>query len=175
MKNFPLRVLSLIAVTIVVGQGCSTARAPGGSVPVEDQSSTAAGVPDTYVGPQTGTRSRTESSAVVDLLASAQLDMEGGKPESAAATLERALRLEPRDALLWYRLALIRLRQGEWQQVLSLAQKSNSLAAGDRNLQLQNWYLIATAYARLKDNKGVAHARAVIRQLEEQLGVRGEG
>ena len=170
-----MHILFLIAVIILVGQGCSTARAPGGSVPVEDQSSTATGVPDTSAGTQTGPRSGTESPAVAGLLASAQLDMEGGKPESAAAALERALRLEPRDALLWHRLALIRRTQDQWQQVLSLAQKSNSLAAGDRNLQLQNWYLMATAYARLNDNKGVAHAREMIRRLEEQLGSRSEG
>ena len=183
MKFFLHSMLSMIAVMIVAGQGCSTARVPGGSVPVEDRSSSAAGVPgiategDVPGGPQSGADTgpipRSESPAVVALLDTAQLDMETGRSESAAATLERALRLEPKNDMLWHRLALIRQQQQQWQQVLSLAQKSNSLAAGDRHLQLQNWRLIAEACKQLKDDRGVKHARGMIQRLEEQLGTRG--
>ena len=167
----------------MVGQGCSTARSPVGTVPVEDQSSTAAGIPDTtgwgevpegaQAGVSSGAQSRKVSPAVIALLDTAQLDMDAGRPESAAATLERALRMEPKNSLLWHRLALIRRQQSEWQQVLSLAQKSNSLAADDRNLQLQNWRLIAHAYKELKDERAAQHARGMIERLKEQLGTRG--
>lgn len=177
MKTLSLRILILFAILILAGPGCSTIRAPEGSVPVEERSSTAdtsTGV-EIGAGAQTGGGFRTQSPAVNELLATAQLDMEGGKPESAAATMERALRLEPKDALLWYRLALIRHLQGQWQQVLTLARKSISLAAGNPNLQLQNWRLIALAYEHLKDHKGTEHAKAMIQRLEQQLGERGEG
>lgn len=174
MKSYFQPILIFIAVILLAGQGCSTARVEEGSAPVEERSSTAAGV-DLGTRTQPGARSRTDSPAVAELLATARLDMEGGRHESAAATLERALRLEPKDALLWYRLALIRSTQGQWRQVLSLAQKSNSLAAGDLKLQLQNWRLIAMAYEHINNHKGSEHAKAIIQQLEEQLGARGEG
>jgi len=179
MNNFSYRILCLTAISILVGQGCSTARSPGGSVPVEDQSSTAAGIPETSGGskvpggPQTGaspgSQSRAVSPAVVALLDTARLDMDAGRPESAAATLERALRLEPKNGVLWHRLALVRRHQGQWQQVLSLAQKSNSLAAGDRNIQLQNWRLIAVACEHLDDDEGAKRAKMMIKKLNERI------
>lgn len=175
MKSLLRDILGLIALLTLAGSGCSTARVAGGSVPVEDQSSSAAGVPGAApagaasagpaAGVQGGTAAAPESPAVVALLDTAQLDMDNGRPESAAATLERALRLEPKNSLLWHRLALIRQQQQQWRQVMSLAQKSNSLATGDRYLQLQNWRLIALAREHLNDAKGVEQARGMIEKL----------
>lgn len=179
MKFFVHNLLSLIAVMTLVGQGCSTARVAGGSVPMVDQSSSAAGVPapspveDEAAGPGSGARggmvSAPESPAVVALLDTAQQDMDTGRPESAAATLERALRLEPKNNLLWHRLALIRQQQQQWRQVLSLAQKSNSLAAGNRYLQLQNWRLIVRANEHLNDDEGAERALQMIKKLNKTI------
>ncbi len=97
--------------------------------------------------------------AVVALLDSAGRQEQGGQLESAAATLERALRVAPRNATVWYRLARVRLAQGQWQAAANLAAKSNSLAGTDPDLRRLNWTLIAKARDRLGDKAGARAAR----------------
>ena len=83
--------------------------------------------------------------AVIALLDRAQLDADAGRPDAASATLERALRIEPRNARLWHELAQLRLAQGQYAQALSLAQKSNSFAGAQKHLQAMNWRVIGQA------------------------------
>lgn len=52
-----------------------------------------------------------------------------GESEKAVATLERALRIDPRDPLLWLDLAEIRLEQGDRVQAAQLARRAETLAA----------------------------------------------
>lgn len=66
----------------------------------------------------------------------------------AAATLERALRIEPNNAGLWSRLAEVRLRQGDKAQAEQLALKSNGLAGADATLRARNDQIIAQARGR---------------------------
>lgn len=89
------------------------------------------------------------SPVVRQLMASAEQRRGEGDPGSAANSLERALRIEPRNAILWSRLADIRFDQGNWQQAIQLAAKSNTLAGNDKQLRRRNWYLMANAYATL--------------------------
>jgi len=98
--------------------------------------------------------------AVLALLDSAQNQQQAGNYEQAAAALERALRLEPRNAMLWHRLAQVRLSQGQWRNAIDFAAKSNSLAGGERNLQASNWLVIAQAKERQGDREGAQAARA---------------
>lgn len=83
--------------------------------------------------------------AVMALLDRAQADAGSGRPDAASATLERALRIEPRNARLWHELAQLRLAQGQYAQAISLAQKSNSFAGAQRQLQAMNWRVIGQA------------------------------
>lgn len=83
--------------------------------------------------------------AVIALLDRAQLDASAGRPDAASATLERALRIEPRNARLWHELAQLRLAQGQYVQAIALAQKSNSFASAQRQLQALNWRVIGQA------------------------------
>jgi tetratricopeptide (TPR) repeat protein len=83
--------------------------------------------------------------AVTSLLAKADQQMVQGSWEHAAALLERALRIEPRNARLWQRLAEVRLSQGRYAQAESLARKSNALAADDATLQARNAQIIQQA------------------------------
>jgi tetratricopeptide (TPR) repeat protein len=83
--------------------------------------------------------------AVIALLDRAQADAGAGRPDAASATLERALRIEPRNARLWHELAQLRLAQGQYAQAISLAQKSNSFAGAQRQLQAMNWRVIGQA------------------------------
>ena len=85
------------------------------------------------------------SSTVLALLDHANARMERGDLAAAAASLERAIRIEPRNPGLWNRLARIRLKQGNYSQAASLAAKSSSLAAGDAELLADNRAIIEQA------------------------------
>jgi len=98
--------------------------------------------------------------AVVALLDSADAKEQAGNLEQAGAALERALRLEPRNAMLWHRLARVRLKQGQLQTAADMAAKSNSLAGGNADLQAWNWAVIAEAKEQQGDREGAAAARA---------------
>jgi len=98
--------------------------------------------------------------AVIALVETATSQQQAGHDEQAAAALERALRLEPRNAMLWHHLAQVRLSQGQWRDAIDLASKSNSLAGGERGLQSSNWLVIAQAKQRQGDREGAEAARA---------------
>jgi hypothetical protein len=85
------------------------------------------------------------SAAVSNLVQTAMGQKDAGDMVGAAATMERALRIEPRNAHLWNQLAEVRLRQRQYSQAEDLAAKSNALAAADRGLRRKNWLLIAKA------------------------------
>lgn len=99
-----------------------------------------------------------QSPAVVALLDNADRQAGSGKLDGAAAALERALRIEPRNAGLWQRLADIRLRQKQPGQAESLALKSNTLAVGDKATQAGNWRIIAKARRMRGDDGGARQA-----------------
>lgn len=103
------------------------------------------------------------SGPVVALLDNARTHVNNQQWDKAAASLERALRIEPRNASIWHDLAQIRLQQREYQQAETLAQKSNSLAS-DAGVQARNWDLIAFAKRAQGDNNGAdeAEARAAV-------------
>jgi len=106
------------------------------------------------------------SAAVVALLRDADRELQGGNRGGAAARLERALRLEPRNALLWHRLAALRMEQGQLRMGLQLAARSNVLAGSDDRLRLRNWRLIASGRARVGDLAGARRARAKVAELQ---------
>lgn len=86
--------------------------------------------------------------AVMALTKRADGEMRANDLAAAAATLERALRIEPNNAGLWSRLAEVRLRQGDKAQAEQLALKSNGLAAGNAALKARNDQIIARARER---------------------------
>ena len=92
--------------------------------------------------------SRQENIAVAGLMESARADAAAGKLATAAASLERALRIEPRVARLWHELGQVRLRQRDYAQAESLAARSNTLAGSDADLRAANQRLIDDARAR---------------------------
>ena len=89
--------------------------------------------------------------ATSSLLAKVDRQEEVQNWERAAALLERALRIEPRNATLWHRLAQVRLRQGQYHLAASLAQKSNALAGDDVQLKEKNTRLLKQARALAKE------------------------
>ena len=63
--------------------------------------------------------------------------------------LERALRIEPKNALVWHRMAVIKNQQNKHNQAIQFASKSNTLARGDDGLKRRNWSVIADANTAL--------------------------
>lgn len=103
------------------------------------------------------------NTAVVALLSSANKQQRGGDVAGAAATLERALRIEPRNARLWHQLAVLRFEQQNYRMAADLADKSNSLAPNDAELTRANWRLIARARSELGDSAGARQAQQMAR------------
>src|SRR5947207_11531397 len=89
---------------------------------------------------------------------SARTDAASGKYPRAAASLERALRIEPRNPRLWQELARVRLKQGDYAQAESTAARSNSWAGSDNALRAENWRLIAHAREARGDAEGAEGA-----------------
>lgn len=107
----------------------------------------------------------THGRAVTALLAEADRQDRAGQLPAAVASVERALRIEPRNAYLWNRLAELRLQQGNYGLAVELAAKSKALAAGDLPLQRSNWELIARAKRAMGDTAGAATAERKARLL----------
>ena len=62
----------------------------------------------------------------------------------AESYLQRALRISPKNALLWSRMAEAKLQQGKYKQAVQFASKSNAISS-DRGLQQRNAEIIAAA------------------------------
>jgi predicted Zn-dependent protease len=101
---------------------------------------------------------RSENVAVAGLMQSARGDVAAGRLPNAAASLERALRIEPRNPRLWQELARVRLKQGQYAQAESVAARSNSWAGSDNALRAENWRLIAQAREARGDADGARAA-----------------
>jgi tetratricopeptide (TPR) repeat protein len=109
--------------------------------------------------------SPSHSSAVGELLQTARTQQQAGNLTEAVATLERALRIEPRNAHLWNRLAHLRLQQQQPELAAELAAKSNVLAAADVELKRDNWLLIGQARRATGDIEGARTAERKARMV----------
>jgi predicted Zn-dependent protease len=96
---------------------------------------------------------------VAGLMETARADAAAGKLSTAAASLERALRIEPRNPRLWQELARVRLQQRQFVQAESVAARSNSFAGSDNALRAENWRLIAQSREARGDEEGARVAR----------------
>lgn len=96
---------------------------------------------------------------VLALLTTAQQQQGGGDLNGAASSLERAQRIAPREPQVLYRLAQVRLAQGDAVQAEQLSRRGLSYASGRPALQASLWELIAQARTRQGDAAGAAQAR----------------
>lgn len=107
---------------------------------------------------------RPVSSVVKNLTRRAQDQTREGNYDGAANSLERALRIEPRNPMLWNRLADVRYLQKAWRKSIQLAAKSNTLAANNKSLRRENWYLMSNAYKALGDIESEQKYREKLKQ-----------
>lgn len=132
--------------------GCAAPPAPTESKPEE---------PAAVTPPPPAVSLQKENIAIAGLMDSARAEAAAGNLPAAAASLERALRIEPRNPRLWHELARVRLRQGQHAQAESVAARSNSWAGDDKALRAENWRLIAQSREARGDAEG---AKAALEQ-----------
>jgi tetratricopeptide (TPR) repeat protein len=98
------------------------------------------------------------SSASRALVAQAHKRAASGDYGQAAATLERALRIEPDNPLIWIELGRVRLGEKDGAQADAMGRKALSLATGDPNAQAASWRLIADSLRLRERNQEASDA-----------------
>jgi len=94
---------------------------------------------------------RPEPAKAVQVLQRRAADQRAaGQLVAAAGSLERALRIEPRNPVLWNQLAHVRMEQKQYHLASGLAAKSNAFAVSkDFALRQDNQAIIARAKRNL--------------------------
>jgi len=108
---------------------------------------------------------RPHSPAVRSLQVRAQQETAAGRLENASALLERALRIENRAADLWYQLAKVRYRQGEYVQATHLLRRANDYAGNDRQQLRRDWRLLLEIHQARGDEVSILEAQRRLREL----------
>lgn len=103
------------------------------------------------------TPSQPKNSAARLLLAQADKAVESQKSEQAIILLERAIRIDPREALLWIELSRAHLMQGHTTAAAQHARKAIALSGSDDLKSAKAWLLLAD----------VLEAEGEIRQARE--------
>lgn len=85
------------------------------------------------------------SPATRSLVTQARAQVAHGDLPAASSTLDRALRIEPNNPLLWIELGRLRLAESDAHQAEGCGRKALALASGDRNAQAQAGRLLADA------------------------------
>jgi hypothetical protein len=74
------------------------------------------------------------NAASTVLLERGRNERAAGSHAEAAASIERALRIDPNNPLLWIELGEIKLAQGDREQAEMMARKALTLAGSDRSI-----------------------------------------
>jgi len=139
--------MRLVVLLTVLLAGCAT---PPGPAPEAE--------PKSEAPPPVAAPTPKENIAIAGLMDSARTEAAAGNLAGAAASLERALRIEPRNPRLWHELARVRLKQGQYAQAESVAARSNSWVGEDKALRAENWRLISESRNARGDQEGAKAA-----------------
>jgi tetratricopeptide (TPR) repeat protein len=103
--------------------------------------------------PRPAPRENHLSPATSSLVTQAHTLMAHGDLDGASSTLDRALRIEPNNPLLWIERGRLRLAENDPKQAEGCARKALALASGDRAAQAQSGHLLADALRVQKRNQ----------------------
>ena len=92
-------------------------------------------------------------AATRSLVAEARTAAGRGDLPAASMTLDRALRIEPTNPLLWIEIGRLRLAENDARQAEGCSRKALSLASGDRNTQSQAGHVLADALRAQRRNQ----------------------
>jgi tetratricopeptide (TPR) repeat protein len=139
--------------------GCATPRTPSGpatlpSTQTPPAPSAPQPVPNSGAPPQQpAARENRLSPATGSLVTQARAQVARGDLLAASSTLDRALRIEPSNPLLWIELGRLRLDESDAHQAEICGRKALALASGDRRAQSQAGRLLADALRAQQRNQ----------------------
>jgi len=107
----------------------------------------------------------TLSPASRALVGQAQGQRKRGDLPGASVSLERALRIEPNNPLLWIEMGRLRMDQRNYPQAEAMGRKALATSVGDDRTQSQAWLLIADALKARGRNPQAQEAIAKSREL----------
>jgi Flp pilus assembly protein TadD len=136
--------------------------APAGAVPVP------APTPPPATAPAPATRQFHLGAAATALVAQAHRQAAGGDPQLAISSIERALRIEPDNPLLWIELGEIHESAGHFEQAGGIGHKALQLSTGDPHAQSASWHLIAESLKARNRNGEAAEAQHRADELSAQ-------
>ncbi|MEJ8569631.1 tetratricopeptide repeat protein [Elongatibacter sediminis] len=99
-----------------------------------------------------------QNPAVKQLIASARESEKAGRYDAAAVSLERALRIQPRDPEILQFMAEVQIRKQDYPQALNFATRSYDAGPRVGELCSRNWHTISLAYERMGDGGGARRA-----------------
>ncbi len=109
------------------------------------------------------------AAPVISLVKTARAALKNGRTDQAGASLERALRIEPRNAWVWQALSALHIVTQQGEQAESEAKKSISLGKRNPYLDVESWRLIAEARKLRGDRAGAEDARAKHEELQRLI------
>ncbi len=89
-------------------------------------------------------------------------------PQLAISSIERALRIEPDNPLLWIELGEVHESAGHFDQAAGMGHKALQLATGDPHAQSASWHLIAESLKARNRNGEAAEAQRRADELNPQ-------
>ncbi|MCG8316610.1 MAG: tetratricopeptide repeat protein [Pseudomonadales bacterium] len=111
------------------------------------------------------TSAATGLTAVDKLINKGDSQRRRGDFKSAAATLERALRLAPNSGAAFLALARLHLDQHDYLEAQQLAEKSLSLSADSASARREAWLIISRSRRQLGDVEGAQQAARKAQRL----------
>ena len=106
-----------------------------------------------------------DSSAIKTLHQKSTQYIQYQKWEKARNDLDRALRIDPKHAGTWTRMAFVNLKTGSLKQAKNMAFRSNSLAGGSVVLHTINWRIISETCAKTGEDSCLSEAQKKLNQL----------
>lgn len=160
-----LRPLTALVLAALLLGGCAATAPPAGPAPTpgpEARPSEQDQAPEPPAAepepPRPPPPARTEAPTLA-LLRQSERSADGGDLESAIAYVERAIRLDSRDAELWLRLAELQLAADRPATAEQLAQKGIALAGDASETRRRGWLLVADAREAQGDHEGAREIR----------------
>lgn len=86
---------------------------------------------------------------------------------NAISTLERALRINPKQAETWSRLSVANYGKQQYQQAIQMARRSNSHITNNNELKAYNWLMMSRAYEQLGEMEQARQAADTSQQLQQ--------
>jgi len=105
-------------------------------------------------------REPTLNPASKALIAQAQAQAAAKNYSVAASVLERALRIEPENPLVWIELGKVRQAEGNFVQAENMGRKAVSMASSAPKARSSAWLLIAESYRSRGRNMEAEEAKA---------------